>query len=90
MCNFGYQGQTKKRALLSSDDYIRITKYIPLNVQMKVWEYAYLKLYSKSLPPEQCEFHSQITVVKVDIDVITVLNGKENFQNVYAVLENPG
>ena len=54
---------------------------------MRVWEYAYLKLYSKSLPPAQCEFHSQITVVKVDIDVITVLNGEENFQNVYAVLE---
>ena len=43
---------------------------------------AYLKLYSKSLPLVQSEFHSQITVVKVDIDVITVLNGKVNLQNV--------
>ena len=37
----------------------------------------------KSPPLVQCEFHSQITVVKVDIDVITILNRKEDLQNVY-------
>ena len=37
----------------------------------------------KVSPLVQCEFHSQITVVKVDIDVITILNRKEDLQNVY-------